>query len=159
MVVSKYDTLVKPRLDEIKAERAKGSSVDDIIAFLGVSRSSFYNWLNKHDELQDIMTEAEILLSGAIENQARHSLIDKLRDRLETTEEIYEDGVLVKEKKTLLRADTTAIIFALKATNPKQWDPLGVARIEQQEEDVNLAGDILKALSKYTPKDKNNEKG
>ena len=86
-----------------------------------------------------------------IEAQANHSLMDKLRDRFEIVEEILEDGIVTKQKRRLIPADTTAIIFALKSSNPEVWDRLSVARLKDEKESDDLNKQILQTLEKYKP--------
>ena len=49
-------------------------------------------------------------------------------------------------------ADATAIIFALKARNPEVWDPLGVARLDNDNKADNIQEDITNALNEYVKK-------
>ena len=66
-------------------------------------------------------------------------------------EEILEDGVVTKQKRRLIPADTTAILFALKSLNPEKWDSLSVARIKDEKESEDLNKQILQTLEKYNP--------
>lgn len=152
--VSKYEKLVVPNIEKIKQARTNGSSMQDIADMLGVGRSSLQYWLRTKPEFREIMDEATEDMEMTIERTAKTSLLNKLVDRFVTTEEIYSEGVLVKERKQLIKADTTAIIFALKARNPEMWDPLGVARLDNDKTDT-ISEDITNALNKYAEKMKN----
>lgn len=147
--VTKYDKLVVPNLEKIKFERMQGASMEDIAELLGVSRTAVYNWLKEHKEFADAIEEANANMQVSIIHQAHHSLLDKLRDRMMIAEQIVENGVIVKEKRKLIPADTTAIIFALKARDPEAWDPLGVARLKEKEHEDDLNKQILESLNKY----------
>lgn len=152
--VSKYDKLVAPNIDKIKKARTDGASMQDIADMIGVGRSSLQYWLRNKPEFREAMDDATESMEMTIERTAKTSLLNKLVDRFVTTEEIYSEGVLVKERKQLIRADTTAIIFALKARNPEMWDPLGVARLDSDKTDT-ISEDITNALNKYAEKMKN----
>ena len=150
--VSKYDKLVVPNIDKIKKARTDGASMQDIADMLGVGRSSLQYWLRNKPEFREAMDDATEDMEVTIERTAKTSLLNKLVDRFVTTEEIYSEGVLVKERKQLIKADTTAIIFALKARNPEVWDPLGVARLDNDNKSDNIQEDITNALNKYVKK-------
>lgn len=149
--VSKYDKLVVPNIEKIKQARTDGASMQDIADMLGVGRSSLQYWLRNKPEFREAMDDATESMEMTIERTAKTSLLNKLVDRFVTTEEIYSEGVLVKERKQLIRADTTAIIFALKARNPEMWNPLGVARLDNDKTDT-ISEDITNALNKYAEK-------
>lgn len=150
--VSKYEKLVVPNIEKIKQARIDGASMQDIADMLGVGRSSLQYWLRNKPEFRDAMDDATESMELTIERTAKTSLLNKLVDRFVTTEEIYSEGVLVKERKQLIKADTTAIIFALKARNPEVWDPLGVARLDNDNKADNIQEDITNALNKYVKK-------
>ena len=152
--VSKYDKLVVPNIEKIKQARIDGASMQDIADMLGVNRSSLQYWLRNKPAFREAMDDATESMEMTIERTAKTSLLNKLVDRFVTTEEIYVEGVLAKERKQLIRADTTAIIFALKARNPEMWDPLGVARLDNGKTDT-ISEDITNALNKYAEKMKN----
>lgn len=145
-----YDAKVLPNLAKIRTARINGASMQDIADMLGVAASTLYNYTSKHPEFREAMDEATFQMHSTIESTANQSLLDKLRDRMVITEQIIEDGVIVKEKRQLVKADTTAIIFTLKARNPQKWDPLGVARLEQKEQEDDLGQQIKDMLSQYT---------
>lgn len=147
---SNYEAKVLPNLAKIKTARINGASMQDIADMLGVAASTLYNYTSKHKEFREAMDEATYQMHSTIEATANQSLLDKLKDRMMVTEQIIEDGVITKEKRQLVKADTVAIIFALKARNPQKWDPLGVARVEQKEQEDDLGQQIKDMLSQYT---------
>lgn len=150
--MSKFDATIRPRFDEIKQARVSGASLDDLAVALGVARSSIYRWMGEYPEFKQLMDDAEVELHQNIEFTAHHSLMNKLTDRMVTYEQIIEDGVVVREKRKLIPADTTAIIFALKARNPNKWDSLGVARLKDEQKNQDLGAQILEQLGRYQPK-------
>nr|DAS93941.1 MAG TPA: terminase small subunit [Caudoviricetes sp.] len=147
---SNYEAKVLPNLAKIKTARINGASMQDIADMLGVAASTLYNYTARHPEFREAMDEATFQMHSTIESVANQSLLNKLQDRMVTTEQIIEDGVITKEKRQLVKADTVAIIFALKARNPGKWDPLGVARVEQKEQEDDLGQQIKDMLSQYT---------
>jgi AcrR family transcriptional regulator len=149
---NKYDTIIKPNLDKIHHERINGASIQDIADMLGISERTLYEHMRTKKELRQIMDDANSNMAVKIETQANHSLMDKLRDRFEIVEEILEDGIVTKQKRRLIQADTTAILFALKSLNPEKWDSLSVARLKDEKESEDLNKQILQTLEKYKPK-------
>lgn len=146
---NKYNTVIVPNFQKIKDERAKGASLDDLADMLECSTASLYRWRNEHKEFGELLDEAEQQLYSKIEATATHSLLDKLKDRMMTVEQQIVDGIVVKEIKKLVKADTTAVIFALKARNPEKWDSIAVAKLETEDESNNLNNQILDALQNY----------
>ena len=148
---NKYDTIIKPNLDKIHHERINGASIQDIADMLGISERTLYEHMRTKKEFRQIMDDANSNMAVKIETQATHSLMDKLRDRFEIVEEILEDGIVTKQKRRLIPADTSAILFALKSLNPKKWDSLSVARLKDEKESEDLNKQILQTLEKYKP--------
>lgn len=148
---NKYDTIIKPNLDKIHHERINGASIKNIADMLGISERTLYEHMRTNKEFRQIMDDANSNMAVKIETQANHSLMDKLRDRFEIVEEILEDGIVTKQKRRLIPADTTAILFALKSLNPEKWDSLSVARLKDEKESEDLNKQILQTLEKYKP--------
>ena len=148
---NKYDTIIKPNLDKIHHERINGASIKDIADMLGISERTLYEHMRTNKEFRQIMDDANSNMAVKIETQANHSLMDKLRDRFEIVEEILEDGIVTKQKRRLIPADTTAILFALKSLNPEKWDSLSVARLKDEKDSEDLNKQILQTLEKYKP--------
>ena len=146
--LSKFSEKISDNLEKIKLERMNGASLDDIAKMLGVTRQTVHRWKEKYPEFGQALDEGTAELYAKVELTASHSLIDKLVDRMVTVEQIIEDGVIVREKRKLILADTNAIIFALKSRNPDKWDPITLAKLEKEDnEDVN--NKIVDLLSKY----------
>lgn len=56
---NKYDTNVKPRLDEIEAWARDGVPEKQMIKALGVSVDAFYRYKKEHNELKDILARTK----------------------------------------------------------------------------------------------------
>lgn len=149
-MTNKYETMVKPHLKEIIEQRSSGASMEDLTEWLGVSRAMFWRYVNTYPELKEAMDEANDVKDHVLLETAKHSLLNKLTDRTVKTEQKIVDGVVTEEKMKMVPADTTAIIFTLKALDAKTWDPLGVARINTEQEDVNLSKEIVDRLDNYS---------
>lgn len=131
MVKSKYETNVVPRLSEIKSWRKEGAKYKWIAKKLGIGFSTFYRYMNENEELMEVLRNAEQCLYDKIVLTAEDTILKKLQDRYELSEELIEQwtdekGKVIKQHKTmkkkLILADTTAIIFALKAHKGEVWN-------------------------------------
>ena len=52
---NKYETLVKPKFDEIKKLVDSGATDKEIITFLGINKSTFYDYINQFSDFSDLM--------------------------------------------------------------------------------------------------------
>lgn len=115
----KYETHVKPRLEEIK-QWYQEMSEGEITKKLGVSVASFENYKRDHEELRDCLVDAV------------HEYCDTLRDSLkkkangyyytETKTVIRREGSkdvkVIEEYKKYAHPDTGAIHLLLKNLDP-----------------------------------------
>ena len=138
---SKYESHVKPYLDDIFYWRSHDWEMEAIAAELGIAPSTFFKYKNEFMELSEILKSADKAKPRYIAIKAEAALRDKLQDR--EVEEVHQeqwigkDGEVtkkhIKKIKKIIPADTTAIIFALKNTDSERW------RDKQQ---VELSGSI-----------------
>jgi hypothetical protein len=157
MPKSKYETRVVPRFAEIKNWRRDGAEISWISKKLGISEATFYKYKNDKPEFSEILKESEMYFYDQMVLTAEDSLLKKLIDRNEVTEELVEqwtDGEnnIVKQhkiiKKRLILADTTAIIFALKNHKGYVWN-------KEEKELMEARLEKLKIESKNIVKDNN----
>ena len=91
---------------------------------------------------------------------AENTLYKKLKDRMATVEETVEqwtdkNGKVIKQhkviKKRLVQANITAIIFALKNTDPKRWNDRSqvelTGNLKMDNPFQNLTEDELRKLA------------
>ena len=114
---------------------------------LGVGRQSIYKWMKEHDDFKKIMSEAETQMHARIAVAATHVLLNRLEPQW-VIEEIWEDGVLTKQKKKQVLPDPQYALSILKSINPKVWDSIALKKTESTDED--LSAKILSTLEKYT---------
>lgn len=138
---SKYDTHVKPYLDDIYYWRSHDWEMESIAAELGIAASTFFKYKNEFTELSEVIKKADRAKPRYIAIKAEAALRDKLSDR--EVEEVQQEkwvdkngNILkqhIKKVKKTIPADTTAIIFALKNTDPERWN---------DKHQVELSGDV-----------------
>jgi len=119
MAKSKYDTHVKPRLDEIKQWVEDGATDTEMIKALEVSRPAFYKYIKQHEELDQIIKEGRT----AKVKELKAVLFKKALGGQRVSKEEYEldkstgEMVLVKQIIANDPANLTAIMILLK-----HWD-------------------------------------
>lgn len=133
---NKYETHVKPNLDQIFHWKQNGWYEEDIFTALGISKATWTNYKKEYPELRKVIIEGDM----AIGHVAEKSLFDKLKwqEVVEKKEyiKVEKDGSQTKriEKITKqLPPDTTAIIFALKNKMPESYS---------DRRDVNMSGEV-----------------
>lgn len=126
---SKFETHVKPYFDDIFYWYSHDWNLKQIAAELGVGRDTFLKYKQDQPDLSDLLKRAEKSRAKYFARKAELALADKLEDREieETHTEIWKDAKgktvkqHVKKVKKIIPADTTAIIFALKNSDPDKW--------------------------------------
>ena len=119
MANSKYDTHVKPRLNEIKQWVEDGATDTEMIKALEVSRPAFYKYIKQHEELDQIIKEGRT----AKVKELKAVLFKKALGGQRVSKEEYElnkstgEMVLVKQIIANDPANLTAIMILLK-----HWD-------------------------------------
>ena len=119
MANSKYDTHVKPRLNEIRQWVKDGATDTEMIKALGVSRPAFYKYIKQHEELDQIIKEGRT----AKVKELKAVLFKKALGGQRVSKEEYEldkstgEMVLVKQIIANDPANLTAIMILLK-----HWD-------------------------------------
>ena len=119
MAKSKYDTHVKPRLNEIKQWVEDGATDTEMIKALEVSRPAFYKYIKQHEELDQIIKEGRT----AKVKELKAVLFKKALGGQRVSKAEYEldkstgEMVLVKQIIANDPANLTAIMILLK-----HWD-------------------------------------
>lgn len=119
MANSKYDTHVKPRLNEIKQWVEDGATDTEMIKALEVSRPAFYKYIKQHEELDQIIKDGRT----AKVKELKAVLFKKALGGQRVSKEEYEldestgEMVLVKQIIANDPANLTAIMILLK-----HWD-------------------------------------
>jgi len=116
MAVSKYETNVKDKLFLIECWARDGLTMEQIADNLGISKVTFYKYLNKYDELSEHLKKGKEVADYEVENALFKRALGYKYDEV-TIEKGFETKRVTKE----VAPDTTAQIFWLKNRKPKQW--------------------------------------
>ena len=113
---SKYETIIKPKFNKIKELVEDGATDKEIIDYLGIATSTFYEYMNKYSEFSKLM------------RTSREENIKKLKDTLfkkamgfqyEEKQVITDSNGNTKESvftRTALPSETAILILL------KHWD-------------------------------------
>lgn len=123
----KYNKKVSERI--LAMIRADTYTITEVCNNVGISRQTFYNWLNDNPEFAQAVEDANNELLDKMNIEAKKSLMKKIKgyDVIEThvTTVPGKDGnPVIKEQKNVkkhIAADTAAIIFTLTNCDPDNW--------------------------------------
>lgn len=133
----KYETYVKPRLDQIEKWLSGGAAEHQVADALGISYASFNNYKRDYPELREICEKPRV----GVVLDLRSALIKKALGMKVEKKKIYskkdEDGNEVKYTEITvdeLPPDVAAINLALKNYDKQNWanDPQALA-IKREE--------------------------
>lgn len=124
-----------------------------IYSALGVASSTFNTWKKEHE--QEYQDAKEVAIETALEVVESH-LNKKIFGgwRIKQRYEIGDDGVekLVSYERQQVDPELNAIMFYLKNKAPDQWNSLEIAKLKQDENNIENLRDVIQNLSKYDVK-------
>ncbi len=113
---SKYDTHVKPYLDEIQGWAMSGLTDEQIADNLGVAASTLYEYKKKYPEFSEALKKGKDIADAQVVN-ALFKLATGFSYSEETTTAIGE----VVSVQRYSKPNTTAAIFWVKNRQPDKW--------------------------------------
>ena len=127
---------------------ARDGLTDDMIANrMGITRSTFYVWKDKYQDISDALKKGKEIIDDMVEDAFIKRMLGY--DWEETRVEIMPDGSKKGiQTKRHVPGDTTAMIFWLKNRRPEKWRNHPVAAVDSQYEDDGL----MQALSRNVKK-------
>ena len=156
---SKYETHVVPYFDDIFYWYSHDWTLERIASELGIAKSTMMLYKKDESDLSDLLKKAEKAKPRYIAIKAEAALRDKLSSR--EVEEVHQEQWVdkngnvtkkhIKKIKKVILADTTAIIFALKNTDPKRWNDRSqvelTGNLKMDNPFQNLTEDELRKLA------------
>ena len=156
---SKYESHVKPYFDDIFYWYSHDWTLERIASELGIAKSTMMLYKKDESDLSDLLKKAEKAKPRYIAIKAEAALRDKLSSR--EVEEVHQEQWVdkngnvtkkhIKKIKKVILADTTAIIFALKNTDPKRWNERSqvelTGNLKMDNPFQNLTEDELRKLA------------
>ena len=149
----KYNQKTHKRLVELH-EKA-GYTLKSICDTIGISYTTYYDWLDKFPKLSEDIKKAEASHMNQLNKLADTALAKKLKgyDYEEVSTEVYTDGgkKVKKVKKTMKHvppSDTIAI-FVKKNTDQDFSDKFEMEVVDKSEQVVDLSKLTKKELATY----------
>lgn len=138
MAKSKYETNVKDKLMLVEGWARNGLTIEQIAKNLGISKVTFYKYMNEHIELFERLKKGKEVIDFEVENALlKRALGYKYK---EVTKELITDPETKKEELKVTKEvtkevapDTTAQIFWLKNRKPQEW---------RDKKDIEHSGDM-----------------
>nr|DAL55184.1 MAG TPA_asm: terminase small subunit [Caudoviricetes sp.] len=149
MAKSKYDSLVKPKLILIEGWARNGLTIEQIAKNLGISKVTFYKYMNEHVELSEHLKKGKEVVDIEVENALlkralgyKYEEVTKelLKNKKTGKEELRVTKVVAKE----VQPDTTAQIFWLKNRRPEDW---------RDKKDIEHSGNIKNPYENLSTED------
>lgn len=147
MAASKYETHVLPYLDRIEKWISDGASTKEIAKKLGVSYSSFRQYLDdgrsgveRYSALSATYARAQEIPDDNVEAALYKRACGFEYDEVTTEQKLTRDGIVVEVKKVVRKTvapDTSAAVFWLTNRRPDKWKH---KQAEQQVDDGNETG-------------------
>lgn len=126
MAKSKYESIVKPKLIVIEGWARNGLTIEQISKNLGISKVTFYKYMNEHNELSERLKKGKEVVDIEVENALLKRALGYKYN--EVTKELFKDKETGEEELKVTKVvtkevvpDTTAQIFWLKNRKPEDW--------------------------------------
>ncbi len=151
MAKSKYQSHVKPKLEELTAQYLAGNNDEGVASYLGIGISTFYDYQLKHIEFSEAIKKAkdhrtEKVVDTIYKRAMGYDYEEVRTDYLEEDKQGQRGKIKLSNqggKKRVTRikkhipGDTTAAIFILKNQRPEQW---------KDRSELGLSGSIPQKL-------------
>ena len=144
---SKWETHVKPRLDEIKEWAKEGYFEEDIIEQLGIASSTWYDYKVKYSELSDIIITSRREAARKLERSGMDIALGYEYEETKTVLEMDEDGNVTKRKiesyKRKMPANSQVYKFLIKNWNSEEYSENPISD-KFKEEELKLKQELAK---------------
>lgn len=149
MAKSKYESIIKPKLIVIEGWARNGLTIEQIAKNLGISKVTFYKYMNEHVELSEHLKKGKEVVDIEVENALlkralgyKYEEVTKelLKNKKTGKEELRVTKVVTKE----VQPDTTAQIFWLKNRRPEDW---------RDKKDIEHSGNIKNPYENLSTED------
>lgn len=131
MAKSKWDS-VKDKLTLVEAWARDGLIDEQIMAKLGISKPTFYEYQKKYPNFLNAIKRGKEIVDVEVENALLQKALgfkETIKKGIKVKEVLYTDGKRTSEKEHIeyvdeevfIPPDTTAQIFWLKNRKPKEW--------------------------------------
>ena len=122
---TKWDTHVQPRLQEIHEWCMQGLTNDVICDKLGISEATWYEYVNQHPTLAELVKLGKSVMDSHVENSLLRAALGFEFEEVKTIIEEDKNGkkkTRVEKVKRYQPPNPTAMIFWLKNRKKDEWN-------------------------------------
>lgn len=132
---SKYDTHVKPYLDEIQGWAMSGLTDEQIADNLGIAASTIYEYKKKYPEFSEALKKGKDIADAQVVNA-----LFKTATGFTYYEDIATATGDVVQAQRYAKPNTTAQIFWLKNRQPDKWRDKTEVKADITIPTINITG-------------------
>lgn len=132
---SKYDTHVKPYLDEIQGWAMSGLTDEQIADNLGIAASTIYEYKKKYPEFSEALKKGKDIADAQVVNA-----LFKTATGFTYYEDIATATGEVVQAQRYAKPNTTAQIFWLKNRQPDKWRDKTEVKADISIPTINITG-------------------
>lgn len=132
---SKYDTHVKPYLDEIQGWAMSGLTDEQIADNLGIAASTIYEYKKKYPEFSEALKKGKDIADAQVVNA-----LFKTATGFTYYEDIATATGEVVQAQRYAKPNTTAQIFWLKNRQPDKWRDKTEVKADITIPTINITG-------------------
>lgn len=148
---TKWETNVLPRLSDIKAWIEAGVTVDEICERIGISSSMWFEYVNKHEILKNLVDCGRSVTNSRVENSLLKAAMGYEYEEIKTIIEEDKNGkkrTRIEKVKRHMPPNPAAMMFWLKNRAPNEWNDrreiiVDTKSLEQQRKQLFL--DMIEA--------------
>ena len=124
--------LTEDGLTALEGWAREGATDEDLCAKIGISHTTFYEWMNRFPEIAEAVKKGKAPVDIAVENTLLKSalgytVVVKEPMRVKTKKQLIGRGTIEEEhieyadREVYIKPDVTAAIFWLKNRKPSKW--------------------------------------
>ena len=122
---TKWETQVVPHLSDIKKWIEAGVTIDEICERIGIASSSWFEYVNKHEVLRNLVEWGRSVTNTRVENSLLRAAIGYDYEEIKTVVEEDKNGkkrTRIEKVKRHMPPNPTAMVFWLKNRAPNEWN-------------------------------------
>ena len=149
--------MARPKYDESMISKAfaaaQNNATDkDIFTALGISKGTYYDWLNKHPDFLDAIKRGKSISDDLVEDSLFKRACGFEYEEVETIVEVGKDGqskpVKVKKTKKRFAPDATAAIIWLKHRRKTKWGDRQLERDPEEDAKIDHLIESMEAAAR-----------
>jgi hypothetical protein len=122
---TKWETQVLPHLSDIKTWIEAGVTIDEICERIGIASSSWFEYVNKHEVLRNLVDWGRAVTNTRVENSLLKAAMGYEYEEIKTIIEEDKNGkkrTRIEKVKRHMPPNPTAMVFWLKNRAPNEWN-------------------------------------